>query len=194
MHEASMNDRPRPDRPAAVACAHGRTPISRRDGSGRRGQVIVVRNDNLFGWGLSVTVTFDDAVIAHLRAGEHVAFRAAPGLHTVGVADRGISVAVEREPHVLLPDQRGGLAGRLRDRTAGSGPRRGVGRQNEADLLTTGRRLARADTKLPTEGATCRLQRRRSADRIYPLATLSRSIFSTSSGESLARMSRNWSR
>lgn len=77
----------------AGACAHGRAPHPADDtGSGR---VVIVRNDNLFGWGLSIAATFDEVPIAHLRAGEHVAFRAAPGLHTVGVAGRGISFAVE---------------------------------------------------------------------------------------------------
>jgi hypothetical protein len=80
-----------------IACSHGRTPsfpsVANPD---TLGQVVVIRNDNLFGWGLSVKVTFNDVVIARLRAGEHVTFPAAPGLHTVGVAERGISVAVER--------------------------------------------------------------------------------------------------
>ena len=81
----------------AVACSHGRTasyPSAANPDT--MGQVVVIRNDNLFGWGLSVKVTFNDVVIARLRAGEHIAFPAAPGLHTVGVAERGISVAVER--------------------------------------------------------------------------------------------------
>lgn len=81
----------------AAACSHGRTdsfPSAANPES--LGQVIVIRNDNLFGWGLSEKVTFNDVVIARLRAGEHVIFPAAPGLHTVGVAERGISVAVER--------------------------------------------------------------------------------------------------
>jgi len=80
-----------------IACSHGRTTsfpsVANPD---TLGQVVVIRNDNLFGWGLSVKVTFNDVVIARLRAGEHVTFPAAPGLHTVGVAERGISVAVER--------------------------------------------------------------------------------------------------
>jgi hypothetical protein len=59
------------------------------------GQMAVVRNDNLFDWWVSVKVTFDDRVIGHIRAGEHMVFQAPPGLHTIGVADRGISVAVE---------------------------------------------------------------------------------------------------
>lgn len=79
---------------AAGACAHGRAPHPAADDTGS-GRVVIVRNDNLFGWGLSIAATFDEVPIAHLRAGEHVAFRAAPGLHTVGVAGRGISFAVE---------------------------------------------------------------------------------------------------
>ena len=79
-----------------AACSHGRTPSfpAGADLAGT-GQVAVVRNDNLFGWWLSVTVTLDDAAVAHLRSGEHAVFPVPPGLHTVGVSDRGISVAVE---------------------------------------------------------------------------------------------------
>lgn len=80
-----------------VACSHGRTASFPSAANPEAlGQVVVIRNDNLFGWGLSVKVTFNDVVIARLRAGERVTFPAAPGLHTVGVAERGISVAVER--------------------------------------------------------------------------------------------------
>jgi hypothetical protein len=80
-----------------TACSHGRTTsFPTAADPDALGQVVVIRNDNLFGWGLSVKVTFNDVVVARLRAGEHVAFPAAPGLHTVGVAERGISVAVER--------------------------------------------------------------------------------------------------
>jgi hypothetical protein len=79
-----------------AACSHGRTPNfpTATDPAGA-GQVAVVRNDNLFDWWLSVKVTLNDAVVAHIRAGEHVVLHVPPGLHTVGVADRGISVAVE---------------------------------------------------------------------------------------------------
>jgi hypothetical protein len=80
-----------------VACSHGRTAsFPTAADPDQMGQVVVIRNDNLFGWGISVNVTFNDVVIARLRTGEHVTFPAAPGLHTVGVAERGISVAVER--------------------------------------------------------------------------------------------------
>jgi hypothetical protein len=81
-----------------AACSHGRTAgFPSTANPDTVGQIVVIRNDNLFGWGLSVKVTFNDVVIARLRAGEHVTFPAAPGLHTVGVAERGISVAVERQ-------------------------------------------------------------------------------------------------
>jgi hypothetical protein len=79
----------------AGACAHGRTPNLPTGQEAGSGQVTIVRNNNLFGWGLSVAAMCDDVPVAHLRAGEHVAFRAAPGLHTVGVGGRGISFAVE---------------------------------------------------------------------------------------------------
>jgi hypothetical protein len=80
-----------------AACSHGRSPNfpSATDPVGA-GQVVVVRSDALFGWWFPVKVTYDDAVIASLRSGEHAVFRVPPGLHTVGVADRGISVAVEQ--------------------------------------------------------------------------------------------------
>ena len=77
-----------------AACSHGRTasfPAAADPASA--GQVAVMRNNNLFGWWFPVKVTYDDAVIAHLRSGERVVFQTPPGLHTVGVADRGISVA-----------------------------------------------------------------------------------------------------
>ena len=78
-----------------IACAHGRTPNMPAVTESDSGQVVIARNNNLFGWWLSVAATYDEAPIAHLRSGEHVAFRAAPGIHTVGVAGRGISFAVE---------------------------------------------------------------------------------------------------
>jgi hypothetical protein len=81
-----------------AACSHGRSPSapSAADPS-TTGRVVVVRNDNLFDWWFSVKVTLNEAVVAHIRAGEHVAFNVPAGLHTVGTSDRGISVVVE--PH-----------------------------------------------------------------------------------------------
>jgi hypothetical protein len=80
-----------------IACSHGVTPnLPSGMDPADAGYVAVIRNNNLFGWGLSVKVTLDDRVLAHIRAGEHVTFYVTPGLHTVGVADRGISIPVER--------------------------------------------------------------------------------------------------
>jgi hypothetical protein len=80
----------------AAACSHGRAPNAPpAAGLAGAGQVAVVRNDNLFDWWVSVKVSFNDRVIAHIRAGEHLVFQAPAGLHTVGVADRGISVVIE---------------------------------------------------------------------------------------------------
>jgi hypothetical protein len=81
-----------------AACSHGRTSDApAAAGPAGAGQVVVVRNDNLFDWWIKMKVTFDDTVIAHIRAGEHMVFQAPPGLHTVGVADRGISLAIEAD-------------------------------------------------------------------------------------------------
>jgi hypothetical protein len=79
-----------------AACSQGRAlNVPSAADLSNAGQVVVVRNDNLFDWWLSVRVSLNDAVVAHLRAGEHVMLQVPPGLHTVGVSDRGISVAVE---------------------------------------------------------------------------------------------------
>jgi hypothetical protein len=46
-------------------------------------------------------------VVANIRAGEHVRFYVAPGIHTVGVSNRGISVPVERNQQyyfLISPD------------------------------------------------------------------------------------------
>lgn len=79
-----------------TACSHGRAPSlpPAADPTGTS-QLAVVRNDNLFDWWFSVKVTLNDEVVARIRAGEHVVLQVPPGLHTVGVSDRGISVAVE---------------------------------------------------------------------------------------------------
>jgi len=80
-----------------AACAHGKTadfpaPADRADAA----QVYVIRNDNLFGWGLSVTVTLNEVAIAHLQAGEHIALRLPPGLYSVGIKESSTSAAFEK--------------------------------------------------------------------------------------------------
>ena len=66
--------------------------------------------------------------------GARRASRPRPDCTPSGSSDRGISVAVEAEPEVLFSDQHGRLAGRLRDRTAGSeaGQRNGSPKQSRS--------------------------------------------------------------
>jgi hypothetical protein len=83
-----------------AACAHGKTAdfpaaADRTDAA----QVYVIRNNNLFGWGLSVTVTLNEVAIAHLQAGEHIALRLPPGLYSVGITESSISAAFEKGRH-----------------------------------------------------------------------------------------------
>jgi hypothetical protein len=80
-----------------AACAHGKTAdfpaaADRADAV----QVYVIRNNNLFGWGLSVTVTLNEVAIAHLQAGEHIALRLPPGLYSVGITESSTSAAFEK--------------------------------------------------------------------------------------------------
>jgi hypothetical protein len=83
-----------------AACTHGKTAdfpaaADRTDAA----QVYVIRNNNLFGWGLSVTVTLNEVAIAHLQAGEHIALRLPPGLYSVGITESSISAAFEKDRH-----------------------------------------------------------------------------------------------
>ena len=80
-----------------AACAHGKTAdfpaaADRADAA----QVYVIRNNNLFGWGLSVTVTLNEVAIAHLQAGEHISLRLPPGLYSVGITESSTSAAFEK--------------------------------------------------------------------------------------------------
>lgn len=81
-----------------IACAHGKTPefpaaaIESADAA----QVCVIRSNELFGWGLSVGVTLNDATIAHLRSGEHICFVVLPGLHRIGIRTSDASAALDR--------------------------------------------------------------------------------------------------
>ncbi len=80
-----------------TACAHGVAPSFPPPADpANSAQVWVIRNNNLFGWGLSVKVLLDGELIAHLRAGDHVALRVAPGLHRIGITESGMNVAMEK--------------------------------------------------------------------------------------------------
>jgi len=80
-----------------VACAHGKTTdFPATADPANAAQVYVIRNNNLFGWGLSVTVTLNEVTIAHLQAGEHIALRLPPGLYSVGITESRTSAAFEK--------------------------------------------------------------------------------------------------
>lgn len=80
-----------------AACAHGKTAdFPAAADPAEAAQVYVIRNNNLFGWGLSVTVTLNEVAIAHLRAGEHIALRLRPGFYRVGISESSASGAFEK--------------------------------------------------------------------------------------------------
>jgi hypothetical protein len=80
-----------------AACAHGKTvDFPPAADPANAAQVYVIRNDNLFGWGLSVTVTLNEVAIAHLQAGEHIALRLPPGIYSVGITESSTSAAFEK--------------------------------------------------------------------------------------------------
>jgi hypothetical protein len=81
----------------AAACAHGRTGrLPPPPEASEAAHVVVIRNDNLFDWGISVKVKIDEVVVAHIRAGERVDFRVAPGLHRIAITDSEVPAAMEK--------------------------------------------------------------------------------------------------
>jgi hypothetical protein len=75
------------------ACSHGKTHhFPSIEDSADAAEVFIIRNNNLFGWGFSLKVLFDDAVIARLRAGEYISFYVMPDFHTVGISKSSITV------------------------------------------------------------------------------------------------------
>jgi len=74
-------------------CSHGKTQhFTSIDDSTDAAQVFIIRNNNLFGWGFSLKVIFNDVVVARLHAGEHISFYVEPGLHTVGTSKSSMTV------------------------------------------------------------------------------------------------------
>jgi len=76
-----------------AACAHGKTENFPADvDTADAAEIIIIRNNNLFGWGFSLDVTVDEIVIARLRSGEHISFWVEPGFHTVGISKKRATV------------------------------------------------------------------------------------------------------
>jgi hypothetical protein len=80
-----------------ISCAHGKTehfPVV--DNSSDAAEVFVIRDNNLIGWGFSLKVALDDAVIAGLRSGEYVSFYVKPGFHSLGITKPTMTVPFEK--------------------------------------------------------------------------------------------------
>ena len=75
-----------------TACAHGKTENFPADvDTAGAAEIIIIRNNNLFGWGFSIDVTLNGEVIARLRSGEHISFLVTPGFHTVGISKKQVT-------------------------------------------------------------------------------------------------------
>jgi hypothetical protein len=80
-----------------ISCSHGKTQYFPSGvNSSNAAEVFIIRSDNLFGWGFSLSVAFDDHVIADLRAGEHVSFLVAPGFHSLGISKPTMTLPFEK--------------------------------------------------------------------------------------------------
>ena len=60
-------------------------------------QVIIIRENRFFGFGIKLEVKFDDEVICKLSAGEYVTFWVEPGFHTLGLSKSTITVPFGEE-------------------------------------------------------------------------------------------------
>ncbi len=80
-----------------IACAHGRTgDFPALESSPANAEVYVIRDNNLLGWGFSLKVDLDGAIIARLRSGEYVSFNLRPGFHSLGVSKSTLTVPFEK--------------------------------------------------------------------------------------------------
>ena len=79
-----------------VSCTSGKTEYFPSQGySADVAEVTVIREQRMFGLGFSMKVVLDGDVIARLKAGQHLTFYAAPGVHTIGIPDFSISAALD---------------------------------------------------------------------------------------------------
>ena len=70
------------------SCAHRELKLPRPAPSATNAsQVNIIREDRFFGFGMPLTVMFDDAIICSLRAGEYVTFVVEPGIHSLGLSN-----------------------------------------------------------------------------------------------------------
>ena len=80
-----------------ISCAHGKTDhFPAVDNPSEAAEVFIIRDNNLMGWGFSLKVALDDAVIAGLRSGEYIAFYVKPGFHSLGISKPTMTVPFEK--------------------------------------------------------------------------------------------------
>ena len=87
------------------SCAHGKTEhFPTVEHKTEAAEVFVIRDNNFMGWGASLKVVLDDAIIARLRSGEYVTFYVEPGFHSLGVSKPTMTVPFEkgRTYHFLI--------------------------------------------------------------------------------------------
>ncbi len=83
-----------------VACAHGKTEHFPAPGDASQTvQVTIMRDNRLFGWGLSMRALLNGTPIAALRRGEYVQLSVAPGMHTVGIPQENVTLLMEAGRH-----------------------------------------------------------------------------------------------
>ena len=79
------------------SCAHGKTErFPTAENPSEAAQVFIIRDNNFVGWGFSLKVALDDAVIAGLRSGEYIAFYIEPGFHSLGISKPTMTTAFEK--------------------------------------------------------------------------------------------------
>ncbi len=80
-----------------ISCAHGKTDTfpTLKDPAANA-HVYVIRDSNLLGWGFSLKVMLDEAIIARLRSGEYISFFVEPGFHSLGVSEPAVKVPLEK--------------------------------------------------------------------------------------------------
>ena len=80
-----------------ISCAHGKTEnFPTVDDKSGAAEVFVIRDNNFLGWGASLKVVLDAAIIARLRSGEYVTFYVEPGFHSLGVTEPSLTVPFEK--------------------------------------------------------------------------------------------------
>ena len=87
-----------------LSCGHGKTDLFPTTGNPMESaRIVVIRSDELVGWGFSQKLILDGTVIARLKAGEYVTFFVEPGFHTLGVGEDTITMPFRQgQTHYFL--------------------------------------------------------------------------------------------